>query len=306
MDVTKIKDLLADPFEEHDIEWRVQQSGVSNKQKPWVMVIPYITNRAIQQRLDDVLGLDGWENVYQEASNGKGYLCGLKIRIGDKWVTKWDGAEYTNIEPLKGALSGAMKRTAVQFGIGRYLYSLESEFATCSPVNNRFECDGEYIRIPLNKQQKNGPKMEAQWFPPQLPDWALPKAKFDKYLEAIESAELMESMREAYNKAYKYAEAVNRIDIRDKAIAIKDRKKAELEKLNQAEAINKNKKFLNWINTKISDLITSAENESILNLNHKKLLQEVKGHCRANKIDATNFVSQVNEAHKQALINLRN
>lgn len=306
MDIKKIQRLLADPFEAHDIEWRVQQSGVSGSNKPWVMVIPYITNRAIQQRLDDVVGIDGWKNEFKEATSGKGYLCGLSIRFGDNWVTKWDGSEYTQVEALKGALSGAMKRTAVQFGIGRYLYSLDTEFAACTPVESRFKANGQFISIPLNKGNKGGPRMNAEWFPPTLPDWALPSAKFDNYLTAIKQATSLEELREQYEQAYKFAMAVNRIDIRDKAIEIKDRKKAELEAKEQESSLNANKKFHAWLNTNIKDRITTAENESVLNMNHKHLLQELKGHCRANKVDSSNFVAQVNQAHTEALNNLRN
>lgn len=306
MDVKDIQRLLADPFEAHDIEWRVQQSGVSGSSKPWVMVIPYITNRAIQQRLDDVVGIDGWKNEFKEATSGKGYLCGLSIRFGDEWITKWDGSEYTQVEALKGALSGAMKRTAVQFGIGRYLYSLDTEFATCAPVESRFKANGQFISIPLNKSNKGGPRMNAEWFPPTLPDWALPSAKFDSYLTAIEQAASLEELREQYEQAYKFAMAVNRIDIRDKAIEIKDRKKEELEAKAQENDLAANKKFHTWLNTAIKDRITTAENESVLNMNHKHLLQELKGHCRANKVDSSNFVAQVNQAHTEALNNLRN
>ena len=306
MDIKKIQRLLADPFEAHDIEWRVQQSGVSGSSKPWVMVIPYITNRAIQQRLDVVVGIDGWKNEFKEATSGKGYLCGLSIRFGDNWITKWDGSEYTQVEALKGALSGAMKRTAVQFGIGRYLYSLDTEFATCNPVESRFKANGDFISIPLNKSNKGGPRMNAEWFPPTLPDWALPSAKFDSYLTAIEQASSLEALREHYEQAYKFAMAVNRIDIRDKAIEIKDRKKAELEAKAQENTLAANQKFITWLNTAIKDRITTAENESVLNMNHKHLLQELKGHCRANKVDSSNFVAQVNQAHTEALNNLRN
>lgn len=306
MDIKKIQRLLADPFEAHDIEWRVQQSGVSGSSKPWVMVIPYITNRAIQQRLDDVVGIDGWKNEFKEATSGKGYLCGLSIRFGDNWITKWDGSEYTQVEALKGALSGAMKRTAVQFGIGRYLYSLDTEFATCAQVESRFKANGQFISIPLNKGNKGGPRINAEWFPPTLPDWALPSAKFDSYLTAIEQATSLEALREQYEQAYKFAMAVNRIDIRDKAIEIKDRKKAELEAQAQENDLAANQKFITWLNTAIKDRITTAENESVLNMNHKHLLQELKGHCRANKVDSSNFVAQVNKAHTEALNNLRN
>ncbi|PHQ89867.1 MAG: hypothetical protein COB48_13130, partial [Pseudoalteromonas sp.] len=188
----------------------------------------------------------------------------------------------------------------------RYLYSLDTEFATCAPVESRFKANGQFISIPLNKSNKGGPRMNAEWFPPVLPDWALPSAKFDSYLTAIKQAASLEELREQYEQAYKFAMAVNRIDIRDKAIEIKDRKKEELETKAQENDLAANKKFHTWLNTAIKDRITTAENESVLNMNHKHLLQELKGHCRANKVDSSNFVAQVNQAHTEALNNLRN
>ena len=116
----------------------------------------------------------------------------------------------------------------------------------------------------------------------------------------------MESMRKAYHVAYRSAEKVNRIDVRNDAIKIKDRKKAELEAKEQEESLNANKKFHTWLNTNIKDRITTAENESVLTMNHKHLLQELKGHCRANKVDSSDFVAQVNQAHTEALNNLKN
>lgn len=128
MDVKK----LQAPFGTEDIEWRVQQCGSTQQGKLWAIVIPYITNRAIQQRLDDVCGVDGWKNEYTSTPNDKGTLCGISILFVDRkeWITKWDGAEDTDIEAVKGGLSSAMKRAAVQWGIGRYLYKYEAAIVT--------------------------------------------------------------------------------------------------------------------------------------------------------------------------------
>lgn len=123
-----IKALQA-PFGVEDMEWRVQQAGSTQQGKLWAIVVPYITNRAIQQRLDDVCGVDGWKNEYTSTPNDKGTLCGISIKFDD-WITKWDGAEDTDIEAVKGGLSSAMKRAAVQWGIGRYLYKYEAAIVT--------------------------------------------------------------------------------------------------------------------------------------------------------------------------------
>lgn len=158
---------LSDPFPASDVEWRVQRAGKSDRAGIWAIVVPYITNRAIMQRLDDVCGPGGWRNEYREGPAG-GVLCGIGIRIGDEWVTKWDGAENTGKEGMesgmavKGGLSGAMKRAAVQWGIGRYLYSLDEGFASV-------HADGQHRgRLP----EKHGGD-HFKWDPPALPAWAI-------------------------------------------------------------------------------------------------------------------------------------
>ena len=118
------------PFPEDQVEWRVQQSG-DGANGPWAMVLAYIEVRAIQDRLDEVVGKSNWRNEFKEGPSG-GVVCGISIRCCREWVTKWDGAENTDVESVKGGLSGAMKRAAVQWGIGRYLYDLETEFAETS------------------------------------------------------------------------------------------------------------------------------------------------------------------------------
>src|SRR5690349_10904804 len=82
---------LADPFPEHDLDWRVQQSGVRDG-RPWARILCYVTARAIQERLDDVVGAANWRVEYA-AGPVSGVMCGLSILVqGRGWLTKWDGA----------------------------------------------------------------------------------------------------------------------------------------------------------------------------------------------------------------------
>lgn len=122
----EIQALLAMPFAPEDIEWRLQ---VTVKDKMVGTAIPYVTNRAIQNRLDDVVGPDHWYNDFKPWHGAKGkesQICGISIYFEDRgWITKWDGAEDSDIEPIKGGLSDSMKRAAVQWAIGRVLYSMD-------------------------------------------------------------------------------------------------------------------------------------------------------------------------------------
>ena len=156
MDLSKLKDC----FEPNDIEWRLQQCGKTKDGKIWGMALAYVTNRAIMNRLDEVCGPENWKNEFKAAPDG-GILCGISIKVGDEWVTKWDGAENTDIEAVKGGLSGAMKRAAVQWGIGRYLYKLEESWINANE-------NGAY-----RGKTKDGTTFK--WDAPTLPAWALPK-----------------------------------------------------------------------------------------------------------------------------------
>jgi hypothetical protein len=71
-------------------------------------------------RLDQAVGVDGWEERYDFI--GGRMMCYLTINIGGKQVTKADGADDSNIEAAKGGISDAFKRSAVKFGVARYLY----------------------------------------------------------------------------------------------------------------------------------------------------------------------------------------
>ena len=102
---------LAKPFAPEDLEWRLQNT---NEEKMRGMAVPYVTNRAIQNRLDEVCGPENWYNEFKPwHSNGKkdSQLCGIAIHFeGKGFITKWDGAEDSDIEPIKGGLSDSMKR----------------------------------------------------------------------------------------------------------------------------------------------------------------------------------------------------
>ncbi len=127
MNSREMQAALAKPFAPEDLEWRLQ---VTVEERKCGMAVPYVTNRAIQNRLDEVCGPENWYNEYKPwHSNGKkdAQLCGIAIYFeGKGFITKWDGAEDSDIEPIKGGLSDSMKRAAYQWGIGRVLYSLDT------------------------------------------------------------------------------------------------------------------------------------------------------------------------------------
>jgi len=300
------KKLLSDPFEEGDVEWRVQQSGMSKNQKAWVMVIPYITSRAVQQRLDDVFGIFGWKNEFKATEDKKGYLCGISIKNGDVWITKWDGAEFTGIEALKGALSNATKRAAVQLGIGRYLYNLETEFALCSPVNSRFEVSdkGTYIKIKLKPNEKSF--VEYEWFPPKMPDWAMPSAQADSLINDIKTATDLILLRVAYQKAYKYANSFDRGDLLKKIIETKNVRKKALEGDSKAETQEEERKIREWLENTVTDEIFGARNESVLKLAKSSIAERLKKKAIDHEVDIMEMMKVLENYYQKHLIKINN
>lgn len=177
------------PLPADRVKWRFQRSGLRNNGKPWGLLLCYLDNRAVQERLDDVVGPGSWRNEFSKGPDG-GVMCGLSIRVDGEWVTKYDGAPNTDVEGVKGGLSSAQKRAAVQWGIGRYLYDLGDSWADFN-VDQR---DRSLASAKIKGQ-------DVRYKPPTLPHWALPaptidvggkslvidnQANFDKVVSAVE------------------------------------------------------------------------------------------------------------------------
>ena len=129
--MTQIKQLeekLKAPFAAADIEYRVVRVSKDSRK---ALVLPYITSRAVMDRLDNVFGCEKWTDEYQILPNG--VTCKLSAKLNGDFITKQDAAPFTHIEALKGAFSDALKRAAVKFGIGRYLYKIPESYVNILP-----------------------------------------------------------------------------------------------------------------------------------------------------------------------------
>lgn len=108
--------------------WRVQSFAKSGN--PSAICIPYYDSRDVQNRLDEVLGLGGWQARHDshQSQTGKGSIfCHLGIKINGEWVWRSDCGSPSNVEAQKGESSDAFKRAAVMFGVGRDKYSIPAE-----------------------------------------------------------------------------------------------------------------------------------------------------------------------------------
>ena len=119
--------LLKAPFPVDSLSWRVGNKSNWDKMKKCpkdqnkpvkAQMLVYIDARDVQDRLDEVC--DNWMNDFKEV-NGR-LVCNLTIN----GITRTDGAGDTDFEGEKGGLSDAFKRSAVMFGVGRYLYNAKN------------------------------------------------------------------------------------------------------------------------------------------------------------------------------------
>ena len=133
-----IHDQLRRPFELTKIHWRV---GSMTKDKSKGMALAYIDARDVMSRLDSVVGTQNWQCRYPISDNGL-LICEVGIREwidvheeppnhvdwGTGWIWKANGAGDTQVEAEKGKCSDAMKRAAVLWGVGQYLYALPNRW----------------------------------------------------------------------------------------------------------------------------------------------------------------------------------
>ena len=148
-DVKTITQALSAPFDLKEVKFKPQVV-----QGTRALALAYVDARAIQDRLDDVLGVEGWQDEYEVLADGS-VVCRLRLKIGNEWVVKMDvggpSEQPDGGDRMKAAFSDALKRAAVKFGIGRYLYRLPQQWADYDPAKRQFRT------------------------PPTLPAFALPK-----------------------------------------------------------------------------------------------------------------------------------
>lgn len=163
---------LSAPFEPSKVHWRV---GSTNRKKfddgnakngRSGMPLAYIDARDVMNRLDEVCGIGGWSDKYEDF---KGRLiCVLSIKIDGEWVSKSDGADDTDVEGAKGGISDAFKRAAVKWGIGRYLYDVASFWVELDEWWQITESSNERLAKALIAASNNQPRAKIQLSTDQL------------------------------------------------------------------------------------------------------------------------------------------
>lgn len=145
-----LADRLSEPFPAAEVKFK-PQSVKGNR----AVAMAYIDARLVMDRLDQVVGPGHWQDQYRVLEDGS-VVCTLALRVDGEWIDKSDvgslSAQPDAGDRLKAAFSDALKRAAVKWGIGRYLYRLSAQWVDYDPVKKQFT-------------QK-----------PILPFWAIPEA----------------------------------------------------------------------------------------------------------------------------------
>jgi hypothetical protein len=93
----------------------------------------YVDARAVAQRLDDVLTPHGWQFTWTAIPGADVVHGRLEIEGSVREDAGYPNSDNDD-EPLKAAVSDALKRCAVLFGIGRHLYEDNKTPAARRPV----------------------------------------------------------------------------------------------------------------------------------------------------------------------------
>ena len=203
--VKQILEDLSQPFDPELIYWKPQ---VTSKDKKSAMCAAYADPRAYSDRLNEIVGPGGWsrqfevyiatgmvkeKKTWKDGASTSNLVSSSKVMMvstvsvygighhtstGETWADDENAATATEAQ--------AFKRACLPFGLGRYLYDLDTSGW-----------------IPLEDGRVK--------VPPTLPDWALPKypcsdCKVNIYSVRIGNkdytiSDLVSRSREKYNRA---------------------------------------------------------------------------------------------------------
>lgn len=217
---------LATEFPREAVHWRVQGQPYPRDGSYYAMALAYIDARDVMDKLDAAVGPENWQDSYTETPSGR-VICTLSIRIDGEWVSKSDGAGGTQVEAEKGGVSDALKRAAVKWGIGRYLYRLDSPWVRCEvkkkgdKVYWKKWAEDPWLkvkRIPYHASQAAQPE-------PRPDPGASFEAEVSRAVDAIACESSLESLGAYWADLVRRAKGVA-ADRR--VIAAKDRRKADL------------------------------------------------------------------------------
>ena len=187
MHLDDVSYLLSNPFNPASVKWRLGSTNQKSVARDTGNQYAKPTKGQPLCYVDAVLGSHNWQDEYIETP--KRIICKLGVRHGDEWIWKSDGAGDTNMEGEKGGLSDAFKRAAVKFGIGRYLYSIHSNWIDLN----------EHGQIPKGWKERDGIALLNQVQPSVWKSKQM-KTKYYKGLKSFAADNDAGGVRELWNE----------------------------------------------------------------------------------------------------------
>lgn len=152
---------LQAPFPPEAVDFRPQGKPLGNGKG---RVVAYVDARAVQDRLDEVFGPAGWSFTWEPLMQSSTAITVVRGTITVDGIAKSDVGDAGDTEPSKSAVSDALKRAAVHWGIGRYLYGLGASYVTVKETPHGWvPADGEVDRLRSKLPQvQNGARPQQQ------------------------------------------------------------------------------------------------------------------------------------------------
>jgi hypothetical protein len=142
----------------HEIDVRIGQV-ISTEKWQGVSLLLYKNARVDMDILDEVVGAENWQRKH-EVINGNLY-CHVGIYSKDKneWVWKSDCGTESNTEKEKGEASDAFKRTCVNWGIGRELYTAPKGMLVSCELNEKKQPKDNKLKFFVDTIEYDGNKI---------------------------------------------------------------------------------------------------------------------------------------------------
>lgn len=243
---------LREPFAVENLRWKVQTNPKDGKDM--AVVVVFVDARSVAAHLDDVVGGE-WHTAYRQPPVTVGNPA-LECQLTICGVTRSD---VGTVEPSKIAssdtkdlYSDALKRAAVQFGVGAFLYRFPLVMAKCEKFGNAW-----YLTKTAKQQLKEltarvvsgqnlprysdlmvrdydpdsfesvtGGHADAQQPASTVDDLEVCKQEILPALADIVKAPDLDSLKQAYSWAFKRANGFK--ELQDAIALAKDKRKAEL------------------------------------------------------------------------------
>lgn len=119
-------------------KWKIQSVKGDKAQ-----CVAYIDARDVMDLLDRAIGIENWRDSYYRDHDR--LVCKLELRVNGEWIAKEDVGTESAFESEKGEYSDAFKRAAVKWGIGRFLYDLDTKWVDVNEKSQPIDKSGNRI-----------------------------------------------------------------------------------------------------------------------------------------------------------------